>query len=287
MINKFGTIVACLASPTITRNSVAEKPVRINVVKEKNAMKKLPIILKGVLGLGLAVAGLAQAVPVTFSGSDGLGRAATVSFDLVGTDLLINLSNTSLSDVLVPVDVLTGVFFNIAGNPALSRTSATSGGSTLLGTTIVNGAGTDVGSEWAYLNGLSQYGANSGISSSGLGVFGPGDRFDTVGNLSGPASPDGLQYGIASAGDDSSTGNAGVTGNELTKNSVSFVLGGLPGGFSLTDISKVTFQYGTALTEPSVPGGGGGGNEIPEPASFVLLGLGLAGLSTTKRSKRN
>jgi PEP-CTERM motif len=253
---------------------------------ENKLMKKSLIFVKSVIGLSLVSASAVHAVPIVFSGSDVSGRAASVSFDTSGSDLLVTLINTSANDVLVPVDVLTAVFFNVGGNPALGRTSALSGGSTFFGTTAVSPSGTDVRSEWAYLNGLSQYGANAGISSVGLGIFGPGNRFDTVGNLSGPASPNGLQYGITSAGDNSSTGNAAVTGTELTKNSVSFILSNLPVGFTTSSITKVTFQYGTSLTEPSVPGGGGGGNEIPEPESLLLLGLGLVGLGVGRRQKR-
>src|SRR6185503_11805094 len=88
-------------------------------------------------------------------------------------------------------------------------------------------------------------------------------------NLQGPASPNGLQYGITSAGDNTATGNTPVTGtNALIQNSVVFTLSGLPPGFNpATSISNVEFQYGTDLSEPHFPG-------VPEPATLVLMAGG-------------
>lgn len=211
-----------------------------------------------------------NAAPIVYSGSSG-ALSASVSFDIVDGDLVASLANTSASDVLAPADVLTGVFFDITGDPLLTRISAqlASGSSMLFGTTDPVAG---VGGEWAYTNGLSGApgGAKQGISSSGLGLFGPAMLFAAV-NLQGPTSPDGLQYGITSAGDNPATGNMAVTGsNALTQNAVRFTLGGLPEGFQLSSISNVSFQYGTSLTEPSFPGG-----EVPEPSTVVLFGAGI------------
>ena len=239
------------------------------------------ILLKSASALWVAVSMNAVAGPVLFTGGSG-EPAATVSFDIVGSQLQVVLSNTSTGDVLVPSDALTAIFFNIAGNPLLTRNSATSGGPTYLGSTNVSGAGTVVGGEWAYRNGLSQYAANSGISSSGLGVFGPGDRFPGA-NLSGPDSPNGVEYALASAGDNPATGNGGILGEELTRSSVTFLLT-TASPFDLSAIGNVTFQYGTSLSEGHFSGTTS--RSVPEPGTLGLAGLALLAGAGIRRRRR-
>ena len=77
----------------------------------------------GVFRIALAaccVAPVAQAGVVTFNASSG-SRAAQAKFQDSGSDLIVTLTNTSTADALVPIDVLTGVFFSISGNPSLTR----------------------------------------------------------------------------------------------------------------------------------------------------------------------
>jgi len=194
--------------------------------------------------------------------------SATAEFAVVGGNLLqVTLINISPYDVEVPSEVLTALFFDIAGNPSLIPISALlrPGSIVWFGTPDPGGV---VGGEWAYASGLSGApgGARQGISSAGFGLFGPHDLFPGT-NLQGPASPDGLQYGITSAGDSLATGNQAVTGkNALIQSSVVFTLGNLPIGFRLGDISNVSFQYGTDLCEGSFSDGG-----TPEPASLFLV----------------
>lgn len=114
-----------------------------------------------------------------------------------------------------------------------------------------------------------------GISSAGFGLFGPSTLFPGGPVLTSPTEPDGLNYGITSAGDDLSTGNSAVTGQQpLIKNEVIFTLN-CPVGFSESMIQSVYFQYGTALYE--------GGFEVPAPGSMALIGL--AGLAAGRRRR--
>lgn len=227
-----------------------------------------------------ALAGSAQG-SIVFSGSAG-SKSATAEFDVSGSNLIVKLKNTSSADVMVPSDLLTAMFFNVSGaNVPFTRVSAVLGA----GSVVMNGTtdpGNVVGGEWAYnfaSGGFSGGGAGSrryGISSTGLNDFGPGDRFPGN-NLTGPASPDGMQYGITSAGDNPLTANGGLSGEAIIKNEVVFTLGGLPSGFDLSRIGNVLFLYGTAYGEGEFPG------EVPAPGAIALLGMG--GLMAARRRR--
>jgi len=237
--------------------------------------KQLGLIGSILIGVMVATVGLSgQAQALSFSADNGTNLAATVDFQLSGSELTVVLTNTSTFDVGAPTGVLTAVFFS--SNGTLTPLSASLAGS--LVAFGPDGSG-NVGGEWAYASGLAgaPLGATQGISSSGLNLF-DGANFNGL-NLQDPVALDGLQYGITSAGDNLAIGNAAVTGGfALIQNSVTFKLNVLnPIDFTLTSIDRdsVSFQYGTALTEPNI--------RVPEPATVLLLGAGLAGLGIWKR----
>lgn len=271
---------------------------RSSNMSHPNSRVKLSAVVLGLSSFTLvAVSHVseADAAAVTFTGSAG-SRAASATFDTSGTNLLVTLTNTSSADVLVPTDVLTGVFFNLSGDPSLGRTSAVlASGSTVFYDT--QPAGGVVGGEWAYnadVSSGSLPGVNQGISASGLGIFGPSNRFPGA-NLADNENVGGLDYGILSAGDNPATGNGGVTrSGGLIRNSVVFTLSGLPTGFNpLTSISNVFFQYGTNLSEPRIAGTATStpnpnSQSVPEPSTMAgILVTGLAAVRSRNKRKQN
>jgi hypothetical protein len=256
----------------------------------------------GALGV-LLNPGIGHADPLTVSGSQG-DLAATASFAKSGNNLIVTLTNTSTVDVGNAAELLTAIFFDLAGNPTLTPVSAVlNTGSVVVDVGVGVGGPTDpdpdgVGGEWGYRrstsaldsgNGVTQL---QGISSAGFNVFGGGDVFPGA-DLDGPpsGSPNGAQYGLLSAGDNIMTGNGSLNSSNnqyFIKNSVVFTLSGLSDTFDVdTDISNIRFQYGTGLNEPSF-----GGTPTPppvptpEPAVLTLVGLGAAGLAGAAWRKR-
>ena len=244
-------------------------------------------MFRGFVALGVVAGMMMTAQPamadfITFSASgtgvDSHLLSASVTFESDGNSLLVTLTNTATTSAVVPADILTGVFFTWDGDPDLDEQTAllASGSSVLF---PVSGDGTDggnLGGEWGYASGLSgaPHGANQGISSSGLGLFGDGTFLGA--NLQGPVALNGIQYGIVPVAG-TAGGNGPLTGpNAFVSNSVAFRFDITGLDVSLEDISNVSFQYGTSLTEPNIT------TIVPEPSTFLLLGLGLSGLGVRR-----
>ncbi len=218
-----------------------------------------------------------QSITFSFSEDQRAASARFDSFEAGGENFLeVTLSNTG-DDVLLPVDILTAVWFDLAGDPTLNpyEVLLASSSSVVFGPAPTDGI---VGGEWAYWQRGSELpppDADQGFSSTGIDLVGAHDLFPGD-DLSHPPAPNGLEYGLTSEQDDLATGNTPVTGGyPLIKHSVVFSLSGLPDGFDvLQDVSNVYFSYGTSRTP------------VPEPLTMVGVAGGIVALAGYIRKRR-
>jgi hypothetical protein len=208
------------------------------------------------------------AADYTFTGSSGK-LSAEADFSLSGNTLTVTLTNTSSHDVLTGADVLLALFFNT------THTLTPSSAALNTGSTVAIGSTSNVGEGWQYVTGGTAYSYNSGIGAAGYSIFGPVGNFYSTG-----VSLDGSDYGILSAGDNTTTGNSSLK-SPLIKDSIVFTLTAAS-GFTLPELGNtVKFQYGTSLSEPSFDGN----KVVPLPGAILLLGAGLARLVAYARRR--
>ena len=263
------------------------------------------IFLKGLITLILLISSSVQAVPIVFSGSapgqDGGLLAARVTFDIVGdilTVILENIANPALdgqSGKDTSGNTLTGVYWDFTGNPVLTPQSATvAAGALIQRNKCTNGpctaTTTNVAGEWGYQASTTQVptgsGADRGIASSGylstglahnIGNFGPGGTAGA--DLDDPKSLDGINFGIISnlSGNANFNPNGGLANDPLIRHTARFTLSGAL-GLTNSDISDVTFQYGTDFCETSF-------RAVPEPGTAMLFVGGILVMIWMRRKR--
>ena len=249
-----------------------------------------------------------EAAPIVFNGTGtnttgGLSTnlAASAEFDVVNGNMLqVVLSNVG-GDVLRPSDVLTAMFFSLAGVDPGTLTTVSAiiaAGSTVLNDPYPTDG--NVGGEWGFEEGIVPppeppaegiHLGDMGIGSAGLGYFGQAN-FNGP-DLDPPTALNGMNYGLLSEADDVNTGNPQVISGSVkpfVKHSVVFLLANLPETFSLSDISNVSFQYGTDFDEPGfkyIPSDppDDPDNSVPEPTSMALFGLTAFGMGIMRRRR--
>jgi len=228
----------------------------------------------------------AKAIAGPFTASYGLGNlSGLVTFDQVGSNLVVTLTNTGKVDPTTPAEILTGIYFNLAGDPALTGVSADiCAGCTLSedGALGIPPNTLSVAGEWAFRH---KTGFGYGGTNFGLSAVAAGSRFtDTYliagpnSNQSGEAGPGGIDYGLATANDTEVGDKSSLWAQPLISNQVIFTLAGLPGNFDINAIgaiSNIQFQFNTAS------------REAPEPATILLLGVGAAGAAFMRRRRKS
>lgn len=249
-------------------------------------MRNLTKYCCGVL-VGLMLAASASA-DVSFGFSQGT-LSATATFKKVSGGLQITLQNTAAGSVEKQENMLTGVFFHLAGitfdtsgnivkpmlgltdtpiiNPHLADLDTTDGLQDGLDSNF------EMGGEWAMEDtGVPVAGANFAVGSVGMDFLLGNDDFV----FRGPAldapddSPDGINYAITPLGGlgPNPKGNAGK--NPLSRGGVVITLF-TSDSWNESDIGNVSFNYGTGL------------NPIPAPGAVLL---GMLGLSMVGRLRR-
>jgi hypothetical protein len=278
------------------RVSVEGKGIMISIPFRCTAATTLRLWV-AVIGLAVASSSMTSAnAAVTFSGTaagNGAGQtnSATVTFALsisgTTTDLIVTLTNLGTYKPNDPPDILTGVFFTIPGDPTLTKISALLAAGSV---GVENGAnltvpGGVVGGSWAYVAGLTGTpgSANEGIAAAGFGLFGSGNVFPGAMLPGDGSAPGGIGGGLTTLVDDGSQYNGGTSGRPYIKNSAVFTLASVPASFTLSDISAVSFAYGSApdqtFSAPPVV-------VVPEPGPIVLAGVGIVFVALLGRKRR-
>ncbi len=246
------------------------------------------------------VASNARAVTYTGTQTDTVKKEGTVAFKASATfvvsnlDLVVTLSNTGTYDPRSPADILTGVFFDLVGDPHLTPVSATvpMPGDSVIGHGLPSGFDGNVGGEWAYTNGLaytSSEGPGEGISSTKLKWFKkkdlfPGEKIPKTSPLSG------VNFGATTLEGLASNAEGAIKNVGLIQNTVVFVfdlpsnLSGLTTSTISNELSNVTFQYGTSI-KSGLDIAGEMVAQVPEPNTISLVAVALLGAAALAKSR--
>jgi hypothetical protein len=262
--------------------------------------------------LGAASASAINQVTFTATGkgnNHGEVLSASVMFQLsisgTVTNLVITLENTATFKPNDQADILTAVFFNLPGDPTLTKVSGVLGAGSVgvedgHNLTVPGGV---VGGSWAYASDLwcAPDGANEGVSAASFNLFSPKNLFPGAALPGDWYRPGGVAGGLTTATD---TGgkcnespkciggflwpggfmcNGGLSDLPLIKNTVVLTLDDLPVKFRLQDISDVSVQYGPSLR--GYPNIDAILETIPEPGTAMLTAFGAFLLALLRRKR--
>ena len=221
----------------------------------------------------LALAGSATRAEATVVFSDtSSGLAASASFTLSGSQLIVLLTNTdTAAGAGVPKNasqVLTGLFFNLGSSTFTPLSAAGYHRDEAMDPSLVQ-AGSIISTASCDIRNCS------GQSDAG------GEHFDGS-DYENPLAFNGIEFGLVPNSWVAYRGNSGLDSNALIEGTVQFVLNLGTTGLSETDIRGVYFTYGTFAnrtgggTTSGAPTTTGGTGIVLTIALLSILGIAVA-----------